>query len=180
MSASGDLSAAWSGLTLPSVTSTGRWVVLRAGHQYLFRVRAVDGTGRVGAWAATGWNRVGVTADSSTSVTYRGTWATASYATYLGTRAHWTRSSGATTTYRFSGTSVSVIGPRGPGRGRSAVYVDGTYRGTIDQLASTFAPRRVLFVVNIADGTHTIVVKALGTAGRPMVAIDAFETRNPD
>ena len=60
------------------------------------------------------------------------------------------------------------------------MYVDGTYRGTIDQLALSFTPRRVLFAVNIADGMHTIVVKALGTAGRPMVAIDAFETRNPD
>ena len=42
-----------------------------------------------------------------------------------------------------------------------------------------FVPRRVLFAVNLAAGTHTIVIKALGTTGRPMVAIDAFETRIP-
>ena len=169
----------WTPLSLSTSTSTARWVVLAPGHRYDFRVRAVDTAGRAGSWAATGPTRVGITADSSTGVTYRGTWGTASYATYLGTRAHWTRMAGATATYRFSGSSVSVIGPRGPGRGRSAVYVDGKYRGTIDQLASSFAPRRVLYAANLAAGTHTIVIKALGTAGRPMVAIDAFETRIP-
>jgi hypothetical protein len=37
----------------------------------------------------------------------------------------------------------------------------------------------VLFSRALADGRHTIRIVALGTAGRPVVAIDAFEISDP-
>jgi hypothetical protein len=169
----------YSSLSLASSTTASRIVVLRAGHRYTFRARAIDRSGRVGAWVASA--RVhGVTiGDASASADYRGKWGTASYTAYLGGKVHYTRSSGATMTVRFSGSGVTLVGPKGPGRGRSAIYVDGHYVTTIDQAATSFVARRALFVRSLAAGTHTLVVKALGTAGRPMVAIDAIEVLVP-
>jgi hypothetical protein len=80
---------------------------------------------------------------------------------------------------RFSGSGVALIGPKGPGRGRSAIYIDGHYVTTIDQTATSFVARRGLLVRSLAAGSHTLVVKALGTTGRPMVAIDAIEVVGP-
>jgi hypothetical protein len=166
--------AAWVSLTLATATTPYRWVLLASGHHYTFRARAVDLSGRIGTWKAVGPRHAGVVSDRSTSLIYRGSWGTAWSTAYLGGTVHYTRSSGSTTTLRFSGSSVAWIGPVGPGRGRSAVYLDGTYMATVDEYASSFGARRMLFVRNVASGTHTLVIKALGTSGRPMVAIDAF------
>jgi hypothetical protein len=169
----------YTSLALSTATTASRKVILAAGHRYAFRARAIDTSGRVGAWVATGRVRGMTIADTSTTAVYRGTWGTARYASYLGGKVHYTRSSGATTTVRFSGAGVMLVGPKGPGRGRSAVYIDGHYVATIDQVAASFVARRALFVRNLTAGTHTLVVKALGTAARPMVAIDAIEVLAP-
>jgi hypothetical protein len=166
-------------LALATATTAGRTVILGAGHRYTFRVRAVDRSGRVGAWVTSARMHGLTISDSSTLAVYRGTWGTASYPAYLGGRVHYTRSSGATAMVRFSGSGVALIGPKGPGRGRSAIYIDGHYVTTIDQTATSFVARRGLLVRSLAAGSHTLVVKALGTTGRPMVAIDAIEVVGP-
>jgi hypothetical protein len=165
---------AWARLALPTATSVGRWVTLAPGHHYTFRARAVDRSGRVGAWKAVGPRHAGVVSDASAAVVYRGAWGRAASTSYLAGRVHYTRTAGATATLRFSGSSVAWVGPAGPGRGRSAVYLDGTRVAIVDEYASSFVARRALFVRNVPSGTHTLVIKALGTTGRPMVAIDAI------
>ncbi len=166
--------AAWVGVTLPTATATARWIGLAPGHHYTFRVRAVDRSGRIGAWKAVGPRHAALVADASRALAYHGTWRLAGSTAYLGGAAHYTGTSGTTATIRFSGSSIAWVGPVGPGRGRSRVYLDGTLVATVDEYASAFGARRVLFVRNVAPGTHTLVIKALGTSGRPKVAIDAL------
>ena len=165
----------YTGLGLSSATATGRRVTLAAGHRYAFRVRAVDRAGRVGSWSTVGATRGVTVGDGSPTLTYRGSWGSAAATSYLGHRVHFTRSGSASVTIRFSGSSIALIGPIGPTRGRSKVYVDGRYAATIDQGAAHFSARRMLFVRNLSSGGHTLVVRAVGTSGRPMVAIDAVE-----
>ena len=166
-------------LPLAAPTTAARVVTEAPGHRYVFRVRAVDLSGRVGRWVTSIGSHASVIGDASSAVTYSGTWGTAALTSYLGGHVHYRRTAGGSTSVRFSGTSVSIIGPRGPGRGRSAVYIDGIYAGTIDQYASSFVARRVLFVRSFVAGSHLVTVKALGTSVRPMVAIDAFEVIGP-
>lgn len=166
--------AAWTSLPLATATSAARWVTFSPGHHYTFRARAVDRSGRVGAWRTAGPRHAGVVSDASASVVYRGTWGTAGSTSYLAGKVHYTRAAGATATLRFSGSAVAWVGPAGPGRGKSAVYLDGTRIAIVDEYATSFVPRRMLFVRNVAAGTHTLVIKALGTTGRPMVAVDAI------
>jgi hypothetical protein len=171
--------AGYVGIGLATASTARRWVTLAPGHRYTFRARAVDRHGHAGPWKSVGPARGAIVADGSAQIVYRGGWRVAGAAGYLGGKAHYTRVARATAALRYRGASVAVIGPVGPRRGRSAVYIDGSFAGTINQFASTFGPRRVLFVRNLPNGTHTIVIKALGTSGRPMVAIDAIETLVP-
>ena len=170
---------AYAALALATPTARSRWVLLAPGHHYTFRARAVDLSGRIGAWKAVGPRHAAVVNDASASVVYRGSWGKAAATSYLGGAVHYTRATGASATLRFSGTSVAWVGPVGPGRGKSAVYFDGVRVGTVDQYAASFSGRRLLFARNVAAGTHTIVIKSLGTAGRPMVAIDALYVTAP-
>jgi hypothetical protein len=57
------------------------------------------------------------------------------------------------------------------------VYLDGAYVGTVSAYASTFAARRVLFAYRASSsGDHRLTIKASGSSGHPVVAVDWFAT----
>lgn len=91
---------------------------------------------------------------------------------------HWQTTSHrrwSTARYTFTGRGIAVVAPRGPGRGRIRIYLDGVYRGTVDTYRSHFLPRLMVFVKAYAStGTHTIVLRVEGTSGRPVFSLDGF------
>jgi hypothetical protein len=165
---------AYTKVSLSSAGARSRWVTLHKGHTYTFRVRAVDKAGRVGKWQSVGPRLGARVSDASTLITWKGKWAAVKLKTYLGGKAHWTRVKGATATLRFKGTSVAWVGPVGGTRGKAQVYLDGKLVTTVNLKTAAFHPRRVVFAASVKNGSHTLVIKALGTAGRPTVAIDAI------
>jgi hypothetical protein len=87
----------------------------------------------------------------------------------------YTTAKGAATTYSFTGSSVSWVAYRGPNRGSAAVYVDGAYKGTVDLYAATYSPQAVVVAASWgSNGSHTLGILCLGTAGHPRVDVDAF------
>jgi len=75
----------------------------------------------------------------------------------------------------FSGRSLGWIAERGPGHGRAEVYIDGLKVATIDLEAVNLQPRRVVFSRSWPTSTaRTVELHVLGTAGRPIVTLDAF------
>ncbi len=112
--------------------------------------------------------------DTSRKIDWRGGWATARHPSYRGGSVRWTKSRGDRATLVFSGTRVSWIGPTGPTRGKAKVYIDGKLVATVDLYSARFKSSRVVFSKAVPDGRHRITIKALGTAGRPIVAIDAI------
>jgi len=169
----------YSSRSLASATSRSYRSTLAANRDYTFRVRAIDNRGRVGPWKTAAETRAGTLSDKSSAISWTGSWGLVNGASYLGDQAHWTKSSGPTSKLKFTGTSVAWVGPVGPTRGKAQVYIDGKYVKTVDLKTSTFQARRILFATAVPYGTHTIVVKALGTSGRPTVAIDAFFVVRP-
>jgi hypothetical protein len=130
----------------------------------------------IGEWSAV--SDVSVVQESSTAITYRGTWKTTSYTKYLGGKARWTRARGARASLKFTGTAIAWVGPVGPTRGKARVYIDGTLVNAVNTWASSFRPARVLFTKTWATtGTHRITIIANGTPGHPTVALDAFLVR---
>jgi bacillopeptidase F len=61
------------------------------------------------------------------------------------------------------GTSVAVLGVRGPAFGKAGVYVDGKLAKTVDLYAEAVKWGPVATVTGLADTTHTVVVKVLGS-----------------
>ena len=113
--------------------------------------------------------------ETSSRVVYHGTWATASSSRYIGGHVKYSKSRSASAAFSFTGTKVSWIGPVGPTRGKANVYVDGKYIRSVNTYASTFVAQKVLFGFSWASqGAHTLKIVVAGTAGHPMVAIDAF------
>lgn len=172
-------SGAWTTRRLAASTSRSFRISLPSATNDRFRVRAVDRVGRVGAWAYSSTVRASSISDGSSMLHWSGTWARVSGSSYLGRYLHATNHNGPSTTIGFSGSSVAWVGPVGPTRGKAKVYIDGTYVATVDMYRSAYVSRRMLFARNMADGSHTLTIKALGTSGRPTVAIDNLYLLNP-
>ena len=78
------------------------------------------------------WSEQGTTQtvqETSSRITYRGTWYTARHAGYLGGKVRSTDKAGAKAVLRFNGSAISWIGSVGPTRGKAKVYIDGKLRG---------------------------------------------------
>lgn len=108
-------------------------------------------------------------------IRWTGHWRNAQHTAYAGGQARWTDEPGATATFGFRGYSVTWIGPRGTTRGKARISIDGAYVRTLDLYATSFRPVNTLFTKSwSAYGYHTLKIEVVGTAGRPIVAIDEF------
>jgi hypothetical protein len=111
--------------------------------------------------------------ENSSRITYRGSWARAEYPGYSGDAARQAGGRGQTATFRFNGSQVAWNGPKGPTRGKAQVWLDGKLVKTVDLYKARFAARNRIYTRTFAKaGQHTLVIKVLGTKGRPVVAID--------
>lgn len=169
----------WTRLGLTSGTASASRRIVPAGTTFRFRVRAIDRTGAAGDWAASDSLRATALSDSSSSIRWSGRWAFASHSAYLGRRVHWTKSRGPTATISFRGTAIAWAGPVGPTRGKARVLIDGRAVATVDLGRATFRARDMVFARNLPEGRHTLRIQALGTGGRPTVAIDGLYVLTP-
>jgi hypothetical protein len=169
----------WTALRSASATSSLSKRTVAAGTTFRFRVRAIDRTGAVGDWAVSGTFRASAVSDSSSRIRWSGSWSFASHSGYLGRRAHWTKARGALATIAFRGTAIAWAGPVGPTRGKARVLIDGRAVTTVDLGRARFQARDMVFARNLRDGPHTLRIQALGTSGRPTVAIDGFYVLTP-
>ena len=85
---------------------------------------------------------------------------------------------GTTASYTFTGTAVDWITYTGPGWGQAEVYIDGAGKGTVDLYATSAHPQTVKTYSGLANGSHTIQIKVLGTHNAATTAtsvpVDAF------
>jgi hypothetical protein len=113
--------------------------------------------------------------ETSSKITYSGTWRIAGFKGYAGGAAKYSTKAGATASFAFSGSKVVWYGPVGPTRGKARVLVDGAYLKTVNLYASSFTARKAVFSKSWSTaGAHTLVIEVVGTAGHPYVAIDGF------
>ena len=139
------------------------------------RVRATDTKANTSGWSGGPIVQTLVTQQTSSSVTWSGTWNTVSSTNASGGSVRYSTSAGAAVTYRFTGSSVAWVSALGLGRGSAKVYLDGVYVRTINLEASSGHSRAIVFGRNWAgNGSHTLRIVVAGTAGHPRVDVDAF------
>jgi hypothetical protein len=164
--------AAWGPVVAygPTVRSAG-WAQ-SIGVSYSYRIRARDAVGHWSPWA-TGAAATGLVIQETTSaITWRGTWKRYAYVHASGGSARYASAAGASAKLTFSGSAVAVVGPMGPGKGSARIYIDGGYVGAHWFRNSTSRNRQVIWSgVLSRAGTHTIEVRAVGN-GR--IDVDAF------
>lgn len=135
---------------------------------YRFRARARDLAGSWTNWVSTAAFKAVEVDEGSASIVYAGRWRDVG-------SSKMTTAAGATAKLTFTGTTVAWSAVRGPSKGRASVYIDGVFVKTIDLHKSTVENSYEAYRRTWATaGKHTILVKALGTSGRPEVHIDWF------
>jgi hypothetical protein len=148
---------------------------LAAGHTYRFRVRAIDRAGNLGGWAYGTSFRVSAAQESSSRISYAGTWWTGSNSAYWGGKDRYASAAGAEATFKVNGRSVAWIAATGPTRGSARVYVNGVHVDTVSLYAATSASRLVVWTRTWSSSTsRTIIIRVSGTAGHPRVDLDAI------
>jgi hypothetical protein len=140
--------------------------------RYVERVMALYHKGPPATIAASTTKRYG---ERHKAIAYTGSWRSAGHAGYVGDRVRYATAKGASATLEFTGRKVVWYGPTGPTRGKARVFIDGKHVKTVDLYERSFDPRAALFKKSWkSSGIHTIRIEVVGTAGRPMVAIDEF------
>ncbi|HEX7744940.1 MAG TPA: fibronectin type III domain-containing protein, partial [Micromonosporaceae bacterium] len=166
---------AWARISLPTALTTTVVRALAPGHTYRFRVRSSD---RAGLWS--GWQYgptfvPGLYQETSTAFQWTGTWTRTAMSGASGGYVRASTQAGATATFTASMRAVGWVAVRGPTRGKATVYVDGVAVASVDLYASTWQLARVVFTRSWAStGTHKVVIRVAGTAGRPRVEVDAL------
>jgi N-acetylmuramoyl-L-alanine amidase-like protein len=157
------------------LTGAGLNVSLASGHTYRYAVRAHDKAGNVGSWRGGSTTSTLVRQNTSSLLTYAGTWHTGSSSSYSGGSVRYASAAGASVRYTFTGRSIAVLSTLATSRGQVKVYLDGAYVTTVDTHAASTAYRRVIWSRTFASsGSHTIKLVVVGTAGHPRVDLDAF------
>lgn len=145
---------------------------------YRYRVRATDDNGNRSVWKYGPRIAVEAHQESSSSVSYGGTWKDQSTASACGGAVK--HSKAAEATLSFTGRNVAWVSTSASNRGKAEVYLAGKKVATIDLYSPQGQGRKVVYSANGLDPsvTHTLEVKALGTkktvSGGVRVDVDAF------
>ena len=165
---------AYQAVGLARKTSRGATMAAVADHDYALRLRARSLDGTPGPWVTSSL-RLAKLEESGPDVRATKGWKIAKHPAYTGAGARYSTLRGAELSLVFDGTAVAIVGPKGPGRGRADVSVDGQHVGRFDANAARFRPVQLLFTVDgLVPGPHVLSIRVQGTSGRPMVAIDRF------
>ena len=157
-------------VTAASVTRS-----LARGHDYRYRVRAVDGAANTSPYAYSA--TFGPTAYTETNpvIHYTGRWVTTISGDAYGGTMRGTSVAGASATITFHGRSVAWVAPWSPLRGRAKVYLDGKFITTVDLHRTTLSQRRIAFAWNwTTAATHTLRIVNEGTVGHPRIDVDTI------
>ncbi|MHB8398327.1 MAG: hypothetical protein ACYDCI_05255 [Candidatus Limnocylindrales bacterium] len=142
---------------------------------YRFRVRAFDKTGNHSAWAYGSTFHVRLVQESSAALHWAGSWSTGTSASASGGHYRSTTHSGASVSYTFTGRNVAVVGYEAANLGSVKVYINGVYKGTVSEHATSTLWRRVLCSTRwSSSATRTIKLVWAGTTSHPGIDLDAF------
>jgi chitobiase/beta-hexosaminidase-like protein/Big-like domain-containing protein len=164
-----DRSTTWTPIALPGALTTTivRSIVPSTTTSYLFRVRATDTAGTVGAFAVSAPLTVSAAQESDPNIAYVGAWPIAARANAFGGATSSNSVAGSTATYTFTGSYVAWVTEKDPTHGQTVVSIDGVATPMIDNYNAGSLTRRVMFVQALSPGTHTITLTVLATRAVP-------------
>ena len=149
-------------------------VELARSHTYRFRARAMDNDGNWSSWAYGPTFLARLVQQSAGSVDYTKTWTTTSNAAFSSGSVRYSKTAGASVSYRATGRAFAFVTTKGP-TGGGADYVNGVLKATVDLYSATSRYRVQVWTKRYTgSAARTIKVVVLGTSGRRRVDVDAF------
>ena len=156
------------------LTSTTRSVTV--GGNYAWRVRTVDGSRRVSAYATSLTSRVLRFQDTDASIVYTAGWSQLKSSSFSGGSELYATSTAATATLALpAGTrAFAIVSSRASNRGSFRVYVDGNLVATVSQKVTKAVYQIVVYARSVTStAPHTIVILP---AGNGRIDLDAILT----
>jgi sugar lactone lactonase YvrE len=165
---------AWTSVST-SLTAKAADVLAASSGTVRYRVRAIDRAGNAGGWTYGLTLSPRLTQQTSSSVSYRGSWTTVRSSSFSAGSAKGTSTAGRSASYTTTGRSIGFLGTLARSRGKVKIYVNGTYVATVDCYRSTTLYRAIVWQKTwTTSATRTIKIVVVGTSGRPRVDLDAF------
>jgi Pro-kumamolisin, activation domain len=147
---------------------------ITAGHTYQYKVTAADNAGNTSAATAGSSYKLSLVQENSGAIKYSAGWKRQALTGAYGGQVEYANVAGKTATLTIKGTQIAWVSTQGPTRGSASVKLDSGATVTINTHTTSPQTAHIVDVVSGAAGTHTLVVKVLGTSGHPRVDIDAF------
>jgi parallel beta-helix repeat protein len=117
--------------------------------------------------------------DTSSTLAWTGPWSTVKLASASGGTVTQTTSAGATVSLSYTGSYLRIIGPMGRGRGVFTVKLDGVTTTVSTHAWLTNADQILFASAGQPGNSHTVKVTVAGSAGHPLVSLDAFVISQP-
>jgi hypothetical protein len=149
-------------------------VNLAPGSTYKFEVTATDNAGNTSAAQAGNAYTLTLLQENASTVAYSSGWTRQAVSGANGGDVDYATVAGKTATLSFSGKSVAWMTTEGSNRGSASVSINGGTAKTVSTNASSTKPAEIVDVVKGKSGTNKLVIKVLGTSGKPRVDVDAF------
>lgn len=144
------------------------------GHTFRFKVTATDNAGNTSAFSVSKTYKLSQFQENSSAIKYSTGWTRHTLTGANGGSVDFASVAGKTATLSFTGFEVAWMSTEGTAHGSATVKLDAAAPHTINTHASSTNPAQIVDVVQVASGSHKIVIKVLGTAGHPRVDLDAL------
>jgi hypothetical protein len=117
--------------------------------------------------------------ENGAGVSYTGTWKVSNCLCYSGGHTLYTTTNGNSASFKFTGNLVQFVSEKTTARGSFKVYMDGTYKATVNCYSTTARNAVIVWQESFTTvGKHTLKIVNLATSGHPRVDVDAFVVAN--
>jgi hypothetical protein len=157
-----------------SPTAAKATVNLAPGHSYQFEVQATDKAGNVSAFSVGSKFTLTAYQETSSAITYSSGWTLQSLAGAYGGKVKYAKAAGKTANFAFTGAQVAWVSTINTDRGSATVSIDGGAAATVSTNGASLKTAMVVFTKSFTAGSHSLLLKVLGTSGHPRVDVDAF------
>ncbi len=163
---------AYTQVATPATTSSVQNIA--PGHTYQYKITATDNAGNTSAAKTGSIYKLSLAQENSSAIKYSTGWKRQKLTGAFGGQVEYATAAGKTATLTIKGTQIAWVSTQGPTRGSASVKLDSGSAKTINTHTSSPKTAEIVDVVSAAAGSHTLVIKVLGTSGHPRVDIDAF------
>jgi hypothetical protein len=171
-------SGSWTNVTLPAPTATTADVSVLIGATYAFRVRARDGAGNIGPWAAAPSAALTRVEETAAAITYRDAFKRVALRGASGGYVRKTGANGRLCSLTFTGSSIAFVSTTARDRGIAEIRVDGGAWESIDLFSAAARTKKVVWTATVEQGVHTVEISVTGGrnpgATGSRVDVDAF------